>query len=202
MKPACSVDGCEKPVLAKGLCSAHYCRNKKWGSPTGGLPERPRRPEACTVDGCDGLHYSLGYCAAHYQRHRRGDALNVAVARRQPRTPDRVVTDSNGYQIFFDPNHPLAAANGYVYVHRDVMMKMLGRPLREGENVHHRDGNRSRNDPDNLELWLRPQPWGQRVEDNVAHAYEILAIYGPPDAADIAAEVVRRRAAEMKQAAE
>ena len=33
----CSVDGCEAPHLAKGLCSRHYQRKKATGSPTGSL---------------------------------------------------------------------------------------------------------------------------------------------------------------------
>jgi len=43
-----------------------------------------------------------------------------------------------------------------------------GQPLRPDETVHHRDGNRSRNAIENLELWASPQPWGQRVSDLVA----------------------------------
>lgn len=32
----CSVDGCNKAVLCKGLCTAHYLRNKRHGHPLGG----------------------------------------------------------------------------------------------------------------------------------------------------------------------
>lgn len=61
--------------------------------------------------------------------------------------------------------------------HREVMEEMLGRPLRDDETVHHKNGVRSDNRPGNLELWASPQPYGQRVTDLVAFAQMILERY-------------------------
>lgn len=58
------------------------------------------------------------------------------------------------------------------------MSEHLGRPLREGENVHHINGDRSDNRLGNLELWSTKQPKGQAVAAKVAWAREILALYG------------------------
>lgn len=58
------------------------------------------------------------------------------------------------------------------------MQDYLGRPLLHSETVHHVNGNRSDNRLENLELWSSAQPAGQRVEDKLKWAREIIALYG------------------------
>jgi hypothetical protein len=64
-----------------------------------------------------------------------------------------------------------------VMEHRAAIEKHLGRPLFGDENVHHINGVRDDNRLENLELWSSMQPSGQRIEDKVAWAKEILSRY-------------------------
>jgi hypothetical protein len=60
------------------------------------------------------------------------------------------------------------------------MAAILGGPLERSEEVHHKNGIRSDNRPDNLELWARGmQPPGSRVSDLIDHAVRILELYRP-----------------------
>jgi hypothetical protein len=72
----------------------------------------------------------------------------------------------------------LSGKPGWCLQHRAVMADFIGRPLRAGENVHHRNGHRSDNRLENLELWVTQQPKGQRVDEVVAWAREVLDLYG------------------------
>ena len=57
------------------------------------------------------------------------------------------------------------------------MSAALGRELLPTENVHHINGHRADNRLKNLELWVTCQPSGQRPQDLVAYARELLSRY-------------------------
>lgn len=63
--------------------------------------------------------------------------------------------------------------------HQNVMEKFLGRPLRRGETVHHKNGVRDDNDIRNLELWVSGHPGGQRLGDLIDWAVKLLREHAP-----------------------
>lgn len=75
------------------------------------------------------------------------------------------VVDKDGYVMIYCPNHPNPRKHTpYIAEHRLVMERVLGRYLSPLEVVHHKDGNKQNNAPENLQLF----------ENNSQHlAYEL-----------------------------
>lgn len=91
----------------------------------------------------------------------------------------RKLTDEGYVDILVGRDHPMAKRSGYALEHRIVMSELLGRPLKRAERVHHINGVRDDNRPDNLELWVpsgsrTEHPNGIRLVDSVMHEMESL----------------------------
>jgi HNH endonuclease len=167
---SCTFEGCARPHRAKGLCSSHLDQLAR------GKPLAPIRvwKKRCEFPSCNNKHAGNGLCTSHKSQLQRGHPLRPIGAGFRLAWDDR-----KGYVHIKAPaGHPNARKDGYMFEHVLVMSQMLGRPLLPGEHVHHRNGVKNDNRPENLELWAGHQPKGQRVEDLVGWAREILACYG------------------------
>lgn len=164
----CSVEGCEKKTNHMGLCSMHAYRKRKYGYVGVATATRNPRGAACSVDGCEKLAVSQGYCGMHWERVKTHG---------HPGTAGRIRAVFGSGSVNRDGYRIIRIDGDAVFEHRHIMSQELGRDLLPDENVHHKDGDRAHNDPDNLELWNTQQPPGQRVTDKVHWALALLKRY-------------------------
>jgi hypothetical protein len=157
----CSVKGCTNKHKGHNYCSLHLARYKKHGDPFIVLS---RKCGLCTVDGCNRTSRSKGLCNMHRLRMKMHGSPGEASTRKGTGGTG-CISKSTGYKYFYRPNHPNSSKNGQIAEHILVMCEMIGRPLRSGENVHHKNGIRTDNRPENLELWIKAQPVGCRISD-------------------------------------
>ncbi len=164
----CLVAGCDSRPQARGWCNKHYCAYQRYGDPLGGRTFRKRgEPQSCEVEGCDTgtPYYADGLCGTHYGRRQRFGTVGGPHRTAMGNVPARRIND-DGYVVL----------TGGKLEHRH-MWEQANRPLLPGETVHHKNGVRHDNRLDNFELWVTHQPSGQRPEDLLVWADEIIRRY-------------------------
>ena len=99
-----------------------------------------------------GLGESVVYRFIKQQGVLRPHAVSQMKGEASPIWKGGRVKVGSGYIMVYTPDHPKANKGGYVWEHRLVMEKELGRYLLPSEKVHHLNGIKDDNCKENLEL--------------------------------------------------
>jgi hypothetical protein len=121
---------------------------------------RQRQEGPCSIKGCNGIAVTRGWCGRHYQRWKEYGDPEEPLRQARPGESTKRWTNNDGYVL-------IRLRGSTVLEHRHVMEETLGRSLLPGETVHHKNGVRTDNRPENLELWVSTRS-GQRVADLIA----------------------------------
>jgi hypothetical protein len=110
------------------------------------------------------------------RRLKRGIPLDLPIKNLAPKGSG--YTAKSGYRFVHVKGHSNANKQGSLAEHVFVMSEHLKRPIGRYESVHHKNGIRDDNRIENLELWSKSQPSGQRLSDKISWALDFLSQYG------------------------
>lgn len=146
-----------------------------------GRPKLEKNKGLCNKEGCTRPIHCRSVCTRHYrrlhyeehERERRGAKKTLPLAVGTKRI------DSGGYiRIKVPDGEGSYGTRDWKKEHRLIMENHLGRELLPTETVHHKNGIKTDNRIENLELWATVHQRGQRVCDLIKFAESILDKYG------------------------
>lgn len=168
--PTCDEDFVTYPTASSNFCSPACYRKpcKRCGNL---FHATTPRSTYCSEE-CKRGSYTCENCGVTFVKKKKALGRFCSIAcHYEYECPIGTVRDGgNGYKIIKVAKGTPGAKkfgdrSGWMWEHRYVMQCKLGRALEKNENVHHINGKRDDNRPENLELWKRSQPAGIRAKD-------------------------------------
>lgn len=154
----CSVSSCSRARYCKGYCEPHYRRVKDHGDPLADVPIgdlQKKPPQLCVCVICSAefvrtKHSTGRYCSRRCAWEGRGGAaFSAAISRGSVQKRGDALRGRGEGRTY-------RKLNGR-HEHRVVAEQKLGRALLPGEIVHHIDGDKLNNHPDNLEVMTQAE---------------------------------------------
>lgn len=159
---------CKKKFISKSLIERIFCQSKC-------------KTAARRKSGIDNIEFECIVCNNKFMSNKYVSRLTCSQQcklKQKSSTGEEGYIGRNGYRLISRPTHENSQKSGKILEHVFIMSTYLGRPLNKGESVHHKNGIRNDNRIENLELWHKGQPAGQRVEDKISWAKVFLETYG------------------------
>lgn len=150
----CSLDSCEREIYCKDFCEKHYRRILKHGDVNHGRYRHRPEPRPCET--CRNIftpsrkRFEAKFCSKSCQG--KSPAGQERARKMGKENAEKISKALRG------------RGNGKSYKkymgrheHRMIAEKIIGRALLKGEVVHHKDGNKLNNSPDNISITTQSQ---------------------------------------------
>ena len=149
----CSFEGCGRDAVCHEMCDKHYRRVLKHGDVNHVRPDLKPQPRPCVICGkifTPPKRHGATHCSKSCTAKEPHNIVRCSVMGKEYATEIGIALRDRGegktYRKYMNRHE-----------HRVVAESILGRPLVKGEVIHHKDGKKRNNSPDNISITTQGQ---------------------------------------------